>query len=73
MQKVYVDFNNCDRQGRVRLNTRGTFDDLERLNIKLVPGLELLLDDDEELAAVGIVQFSEEENIWVATFTWVNT
>ncbi|MFY0255833.1 hypothetical protein ACDQ55_17970 [Chitinophaga sp. 30R24] len=73
MQKIFVDFNNCDPQGRVRLNTRGTLDDLERLNINLKSGLELLLDDEEELSAIGIVQFSEDENIWVASFRWLNT
>ena len=71
-QKIYVDFNNRDSLGRVRLNTKGTFDDLKRFNIELKPGLELLLDDEEELMASGIVQFSQEENIWVASFEWIN-
>ncbi|MFY0253967.1 hypothetical protein ACDQ55_08445 [Chitinophaga sp. 30R24] len=69
IQKVVVDFNNCDRQGRVRLNCIGTLNDLARLNIALKTGLELLLNDEEELSAIGTVQFSEDENIWVASFS----
>ena len=72
MQKIFADFKNCDPQGRVRLNTQGTLDDLKRLNINLISGLELLLDDEEELSAIGIVQFSGDENIWVASFRWLN-
>jgi hypothetical protein len=68
MQKIFVDFNSLDPQGRARLTTVGTLANLERLNIILKPGLELLLDDNEELSAIGIVEFSEEENIGVARF-----
>ena len=58
--------------GRVRLNTKGTFEDLDRLNFKLEQGLKLLLVDDDELKAIGIVEFSQEENIWVASFEWAH-
>lgn len=72
MEKISVDFNNCDAMGRVRLNTKGTFEDLDRLNFKLEQGLKLLLVDDDELKAIGIVEFSQEENIWVASFEWAH-
>lgn len=68
--KISVDFNNCDIEGRVRLNTNGTFKDIERLKIKLEAGLEVMLDDNEGLAINGIVEFSKKENIWVAKFDW---
>jgi hypothetical protein len=68
--KIFADFNNTDRKHRVRLTTVGTLEDLERMNIKLEPGLELILDDNDELVTHGIVEFSEEENIWVAKINW---
>jgi hypothetical protein len=68
--KVSVDFNNCDAEGRVRLTTNGALEDIERLQIKLEPDLKVLLDDNEGLAINGIVEFSKEENIWVAKFDW---
>ena len=67
--KLSVDFNNCDTEGRVRLITKGTIDDIERMNIKLETGLKVLLDDDE-LSVEGVIEFSEKENIWVAKFDW---
>lgn len=70
--KIYADFNNADSKGRVRLTTEGTFRDLERLNIKLESGLEILLDDDEGLVTSGVVLFSDEEKIWVAKINWDN-
>ncbi len=66
---VYADFNNADSKGRLRLNTSGTHDDLEKLGIKLTKGLKLYLDDDD-LRTLGLVLFSEEENIWVAQIDW---
>ncbi len=68
--KISVDFNNCDVEGRVRLNTNGAFDDIEKFKINLEPGLKVLLDDNEGLEIDGIVEFSDQENIWVAKFDW---
>lgn len=68
--RVFVDFHNADRQGRVRLNTKGTFEDIETKKITLEKGLKLLLDDHEGLQTEGVVEFSENENIWVARIDW---
>jgi len=68
--KIFVDFNNSDSKGRVRLNTKGSFDDIQRDNIQLKEGLKILLDDGDGLVTSGIVQFSDEENIWVAEIDW---
>lgn len=68
--KIYADFNNADSKGRVRLNTEGTYRDLDKMNIKLQPGIEIILDDDGGLTTSGIVLFSEEERIWVAKIDW---
>lgn len=68
--KIYADFNNADSRGRIRLNTEGTFHDLQRMKIKLEEGFQILLDDNEGLAISGTVLFSEEENIWVGIINW---
>jgi hypothetical protein len=67
--KLSVDFNNADTEGKVRLNTVGTFRDLKTNNVKLENGLKVLLYDDD-LEALGIVEFSENESIWVAKIDW---
>lgn len=66
--KIFVDFNNIDIEGRARLNTKATFEDIERLNIKLETGLKVCLADDDGLAVEGIIELSENENIWTAKF-----
>jgi hypothetical protein len=63
--KVFVDFNNTDDRGRIRLDTPGTIDDLCDQGIELVEGLELTLYQvDVEMKAV--VEYSLEEQQWVA-------
>jgi hypothetical protein len=67
--KIFADFHNADEQGRLRLNCVGTIEDLSRQNIKLQDG-QLLAFCDEELEVDGVVQYSEEENLWVAAIDW---
>jgi hypothetical protein len=69
---LFADFHNADTQGRIRLNTVGTFEDIEKLKIQLEPGLKVLIDNDEGLQVLGTVEFSNEENIWVAKIDWDN-
>ena len=64
-QRVFVDFNNADDRGRVRLNTPGTIDDLCNQGIELVEGLELTL-YQVEVEIKGVVEYSLEEQMWVA-------
>ena len=64
--KLFVDFNNADKLGRVRLNTNGTFADIDRLNIELKENMQVLLNDDDTLTTIGIIKYSSEEKIWVA-------
>ncbi len=70
LNKIFADFNNTDVKRRIRLNSYGTLNDLKSKNIKLEPGLKILLDDDDGLSVEGIVQFSEDEKIWVAEIHW---
>jgi len=64
-QIIFVDFHNSDKNGRVRLNTDGTYRDLNKYGIVLKTGLELYLDDMDGNSISCIVEFSPEENIWV--------
>ncbi|NEQ68172.1 MAG: hypothetical protein F6K21_22245 [Symploca sp. SIO2D2] len=67
--KVFADFHNADTQGRLRLNCLGTIEDLARQGIELQDG-QLLTFYSEELEVEGTVQFSHEENVWVAVIDW---
>ena len=67
--RVYADFHNADAQGRLRLNCVGTVEDLARHQIVLQEGLLLTL-YSEDLAVEGHVQYSTDENLWVAVIDW---
>lgn len=67
--KVYADFHNADARGRLRLNCVGTVEDLARHQIVLRDGLLLSL-YSEELEVEGQVQYSTDENLWVAVIDW---
>lgn len=66
---ISADFMNADPQGRVRLNTVGTIEDVSRLGLKLADGLRVVVHDDE-LEADGEVVYSDIEHIWVARIDW---
>lgn len=76
--RVYGDYHNADPQGRVRLNTAGTLQDLARQGLRLHDGLALTLYSDDENAAgepdeltvEGVVTWSAEEHCWVAAIDW---
>jgi hypothetical protein len=76
--RIYADFNNADRKGRVRLDCVGTLEDLSKQQVNLREGLILTLYSDDsddqgrldELLAEGVVTFSKEENCWVAAIDW---
>jgi hypothetical protein len=69
LSRVFVDFHNADEQGRLRLNCIGTIEDLARQQAELENGQQLTL-YSEDLEVDGIVQFSEDEKVWVATIDW---
>ncbi len=60
---------NADARGRLRLNCVGTVEDIARHHIVLRYGLLLAL-YSEELAVGGQVQYSTDENLWVAVIDW---
>lgn len=67
--RVFADFHNADTQGRLRLNCIGTVEDLARQLIVLRDGLCLTL-YSEDLEVEGVVQYSTDENLWVAVIDW---
>ena len=67
--RVYADFHSADAKGRLRLNCVGTVQALARQRVVLKEGLCLTL-VSEDLEVDGRVQFSLDENIWVAVIDW---
>jgi hypothetical protein len=67
--RIYADFHNADAQGRLRLNCRGTLDDLHRHGIALAEGLAVTL-YSEDVEVEGEVQYSPDEKLWVAQIDW---
>jgi hypothetical protein len=67
--RIFADFNNADRNGRVRLNTHGALDDIARNGIHIAEGMTVLLDDYEGIQSTGIVRWDEHEG-WVAEVDW---
>lgn len=67
--RVFADFHNADAQGRLRLNCIGTVEDLARQQIALQDGQWLTL-YSEDLEVDGLVQYSTDENVWVAAIDW---
>ena len=79
--RIYADFNKMSGDEKSRwliLTCRGTFDDLERLNIKFTEGLECVFYADDgddkgnydELEADGYAHFDSGKNYWVAMIDW---
>ena len=63
--KIFADFNNADPLGRIRLNNKGSIDDIINKRIDLKDGMAVLLDDDDTLTTIGLIKYSQEEGIWV--------
>lgn len=68
MPSIEVDFNNCDREGRVRLNTIGAIQSVNESKVTLRNGLEVELTSGDFFPTKGIVEYSDSEYIWVARF-----
>jgi hypothetical protein len=67
--RLFADFNNADQLGRVRLNTKGTLDDLKALGLSLHDGMHVVLDDGDEIAIDATLRHSPTEG-WVAEVDW---
>ena len=67
--RIFADFHNADMKGRLRLNCAGTLTDLACQKTILQDSQRLIF-YSEELEIDGIVQYSDEENLWVAVIDW---
>jgi hypothetical protein len=67
--RIWVDFQNTDTQGAVRLTSAGTITDLNNLGLILHEGIEVTL-YCLELEADGVVSYSQEEKRWIAKVDW---
>jgi hypothetical protein len=75
---VHADFHNADQQGRLRLNSAGTLRDPKQHGMEFHPGLRMRFYSDDasdageqdNLVVDGVVEYSAEENCWVATVDW---
>jgi hypothetical protein len=67
--RVFADFHNADRLGRLRLDCAGTMGDLAEHGVQLRDGLALDL-YSEDLEVEGLVCYSPEEDLWVASIDW---
>jgi len=63
MPNIEVDFNNCDREGRVRLNTVGAIQSINESRVALRNGLEVVLTSGDTFPIKGIVEYSESGRI----------
>ena len=66
---IYVDFNNRDEEGLVRLDTVGTLSDLARLQLSLVNGMAVVISDGD-LTAPATIRHPGEEGVWRAEVVW---
>ena len=67
--RVFADLHNADAKGRLRLNCAGIAEDLTRQQVSLREGQSLVL-YSEDLEVDGVVEYSKEENLWVAVIDW---
>ncbi len=69
--RIYGDFNNADKLGRIRLSVAGSQEDIARLGFNLKDGMQIEV-YDHDLSVNGTVHFSDLENIWVVEIDWCN-
>ncbi|HEY9242578.1 MAG TPA: hypothetical protein VIP48_11380 [Streptosporangiaceae bacterium] len=66
--RIYADFQNTDRRGRIRLNTVGSQLDLEGEQVELAEGMELVV-YSEDLEAHGVARVLDEGG-WGVEINW---
>ena len=67
MIRIYADFNAQDVTRRVRLNTQGSLNDIERAEIELRDGTLVELYSEDGITVIGRLVF---EGIWLAEPDW---
>lgn len=66
---IYADFNNCEENGNVRLNTNGSLNDLFRMKSKIHTGMFAWL-YDEEFKVEAKLEYDGKWKIWLGEPNW---
>ena len=67
MIRIYADFNSCDEDGRVCLDTVGSLQDIEKHRDVLAEGMKVILDMTDEFEVQGTLVFDE---VWKGVPDW---
>ncbi len=59
MIRIRADFNAQDRERRIRLDTRGSMEDIARLGAEVTEGARVLVYDEGDIEAEGILELVE--------------
>lgn len=62
--RIYADFNYCDPEGRLILNTRGSLKDIAEYMEFLQPGLRIVVYMDDEFEVEATLLY---DGTWLAT------
>ncbi|WP_339733079.1 hypothetical protein [uncultured Gimesia sp.] len=77
--RLYADFNKLDQNRSAILTCLGTKKDLQELQLKLAPGLEVVLympDDVDEtgtpdcLEVEAVIEYDRVHDEWIGVFEW---
>lgn len=63
--KLYADFNNIDKYGRVRLNCKKSIIDIGRYGDRIYDNASVILDDYDQIEVHGRLVWTDE-NVWCA-------
>lgn len=77
MIRLWTDFNASSDNG-LRLNCKGTIDDLSRQGLELKEGMKLLLwdedvdenDNKDNLVVEAVAHYNDKHKIWEGVFNW---
>ena len=67
--RIYADFNNCEENGKVRLNTNGSLGDLFRVKKQIHAGMPVWL-YDEEFEVESKLEYDKKWKIWMGDPHW---
>lgn len=66
---IYADFNNCEENGKVRLNTNGSLSDLFQVKNKIHPDMLVWL-YDEEFEVETKLEYDRQWQLWLGEPNW---
>ena len=69
MIRIYADFNSQDQRERVRLNTSGSLEDIEKYSKQLRSGLAVIL-YMPDVEVEGVLEF---DGVWLGIPDWSTT